>query len=249
MRWMTRVLIPCAFLALLGCGADKQRAEPVTVTGTGPVPEAGPGEDGRPGTVPSPVPDSVPAADPEPAGGWPAIDDDPSLDSADGSGDWCGTGMSSPGRLQGAGISVRLKDGKVIGMDVRDTAWKRPRADGVWRRWQRNSMTSADVARLEEAYRKTLEEVRALGDPKEPKAWRRLSAELERLDAALRSAEKGGWTQFGIEREGVFHVSKPVETLEAFRARLDRELGAAKEAPKQDAPAKKSPPAKKDAAK
>ena len=55
--------------------------------------------------------------------------------------------------------------------------------------------------------------------------WVRRAADEEAPEDERPLFGSGGWDQFGVDRDGRFHVSKNRETREAFLARLDRELG------------------------
>ena len=193
------------------------------------------GEPEHPAPVPDPVSDPVPVPEkpeadtPKPEDGWPGIDDDPSLDREDGSGIWCGTGMGWPHgpdpylevRVRGSVVIIPAGGGDPI---VVTQAWSEPDAAGIRRRYVRERLGAADVARLEKRKRAALERARAARSFDEA---RMAEAEMDDIDQRLQLAPRG-WVQCAVSLDGTTHESKPGESELAFLQRARREADAAK---------------------
>ena len=251
--WVT---IPCAFLALAACGDGEPGPKPAPTDvsasddadGRDPNAEQERPEErlvdwralGGNGIEDSAKPDEDAKPDDEPPSDWSDIDDDPSFDAEDGSGDWCGTGMSGR-RMPASFREIRLDDGRVIRLNADwrtnpESGWIEPSSiDGLWVREQRESLTGERERELMVRLAELVEALKAADDPNNTKSTDRgaVRSELREVRRALLLKEER-WTQYGIDIGSVFHVSRRGETPEAF---LKRVRGSSKDddAKKDDA--------------
>lgn len=253
--WVT---VPCAFLALAGCGDAPRPSVPAVTTesaeGTASREQEGSGpesleerlvdwraldggdEDESASATPKPDGQAPDDAD-DPSADWPDVEDAPTREPAYGSGLWCGTHFQ--GRLPPSTFrELRLPDGRVIHVvpwvSEGNSDWIEPRADDdLWHRARNRKLTAGEL----EAMRKRIAELRKELDTMRLNAVARRSkahAELLPLRRAVRR-EAQSWRQLGIDIDGVFYTSTYGESESAFLNRVRKEAAAKREARKQDA--------------
>ncbi len=248
-------------LALVACGDGT----PERTSTPGPAPEAVPAPEQRTGApdlldwraadagepTEAGAGDDEPGADAgdtlDPSAPWPGIDDDPSFDHPPGSGDWCGTGMRNrpmPGPFRDVIELVETEDGRVHLVTRR---WSPPDPHGIRQRRLSSTLTKKEIEALE-ARREEIElALHEAEDPlkPDPDGAAALRTELARI---MRDLERKhvSWVQFARMLEGVVYHSTRGETVEAFRARTDKEHAAHRrgDAQPKDAPVKLPDPFK-----